>query len=362
MVSPMVRSFAAWSLVFALPVVLPAQKEHVLGTQGAKVSLPAAWRAGEVVAGYGDWQFHVHGARGFFGGTKPVSVAVTEYLGVLTNEADYRRVFAERDRLAQDTPLTVAQEADWLRVSRAGDDPDGDWSYRSELLVLDGYALHLLAWAEPADKKVLAAKVEEFLDGVLIPGADSSWCRGIVPVTETYTRGAVQVSYALRPFVLRRAAEDNYLRAYETGDGQQYFYLDHGERETTADRVVDAEVRTFVGECLARGQSWAELAAFLQPFAAAADAHADDLVAWSLARMQGPARDSADPAVLGELHAAVVKQPREARLYWLLGQQHERTGPAGKAAARACYERVLELQEYGAVAGAAREALRELDR
>lgn len=94
-----------------------------------------------------------------------------------------------------------------------------------------------------------------------------------------------------------------------------------------------------------------------QPFAQKSDAATDDLVAHVAARgLREPSAEESE-AWFDAALAAVQKAPREAALYYWLGRAAERAFPGDAEKSRPCYERVLELQPYGAVAEAARKAL-----
>ncbi|HEX6812440.1 MAG TPA: hypothetical protein VF384_12505 [Planctomycetota bacterium] len=235
---------AAAILGFLSTMPLPAQREEPLGKNGWRVQLPAHWRRELAAEGYGDSQFQIEANRGLFGRSQPVAIAAREWIGGLDDEDDHRRAFAALDPMPDGVQLRSEREADWLRVTRTGTVEADGLAYRSELLVVDGGALHLLAWAEPAHAAALDAKVEEFLDAVLIPGDGSPWRKGMQPATEVLERSGVRLSLSLPPLVWQRSDDAASLRLWSSVDQQDFLYILDASRGAS-ERVIDAEVRTF---------------------------------------------------------------------------------------------------------------------
>lgn len=105
----------------------------------------------------------------------------------------------------------------------------------------------------------------------------------------------------------------------------------------------------------------AVLAKVAESFAAAPDAPALDVVASTAARLKGQLSPKQSEELVAKLRAAIEKAPRDARLYLLLGALYERTERKDRAAlAKACYEQVTRVSNWGANAEDAKAALERL--
>jgi hypothetical protein len=238
-----ILAVALAAVIVAAP--LAAQKTHTIGEHGAKVVLPGGWLRKRHTDGYGDFQFVVDSKRGWFDERKTVWLVVREHVGPLEPDGDLLAVSSRLDHLPEATTMHVAEEPDWRRATRVGSlgASEGNGVYRSELLVADGLAWHVYAWAAHGDEKLLGDKVEQFLDGFELPGADSEWHRGLRPQRETIERSSTTVSFEVRPFVLRRADDKGTLRRYRTADDRQGLQVWETPAASPAD-AADGEVRT----------------------------------------------------------------------------------------------------------------------
>ena len=125
-------------------------------------------------------------------------------------------------------------------------------------------------------------------------------------------------------------------------------------------RAQEGELRRHVYDRLAVRAHHAAIASLAEPFATGAKPTAADVVAWVAATTQLAATPEAARQVFDAGLAAAAKTPREAALYVWLARAAARAFPDDRTRQRACYERALELVQYGPVADAARKALQQL--
>lgn len=241
----------ALAALFTTFAALPAQRTHDVGSLGAKVTLRTNWEQRQFSDQLGPFQF-IGTHRGLLRPPQTAYVVVREVLGSFACAEDYREVCDSMEIRTEQAALTICEEADWRRVSRVAavlaDDFDG--YYRSELLVFDGSALHLLVYGARSDRLGIDELAEQFLDGLAGPADDAAWRQQLAPVREAVELGDVVVSFELRPFVLReRQDKPAMLRSFGSGDqGLAVFVLEMSglttaEQALASDRSVLQEGR-----------------------------------------------------------------------------------------------------------------------
>lgn len=227
---------------------LPAQnRKHPVGSMDAAVELANTWRRQKFNADLGPDQWVCIAPRNLLSTTRQVYVVLGEALGPVENEADLRRVLDRFCDHGHDAKIEIQQEARWTRAARAFDVViDGlRLSFRCEVLARDGLAYHVTMWSLRGQQDWLDECAEDFRNGFTFPGADSGWQRGLSPKRHAVTAGDLQLSFALRPAVLRRAEpEDDERHKFASADDCQILQAFVVNGHDKLRDVVDAEAST----------------------------------------------------------------------------------------------------------------------
>ena len=124
-----------------------------------------------------------------------------------------------------------------------------------------------------------------------------------------------------------------------------------------ASNAAANDVRSYVYAALASRGRFDMVEALAAPFASVETAVDTDCLAWIAARSQSAKSEQELRDLCDRALSALRRFPRNAELCVLLGRACERAYPQEPQRARACYERALELGQYGDAAEAARKAL-----
>lgn len=233
----------ALAALFTTFAALPAQRTHDIGSLGAKVTLRTNWEQRQFSDQLGPFQF-IGTHRGLLRPPQTAYVVVREVLGSFACAEDYREVCDSMELRTEQAALTICEEADWRRVSRVAavlaDDYDG--YYRSELLVFDGSALHLLVYGARSDRLGIDELAEQFLDGLAGPADDAAWQQQLAPVRAEVEFGDVVVSFERRPFVLReRQDKPAMLRAFGSVDKGLAVFVLEMSGQATAEQALASD-------------------------------------------------------------------------------------------------------------------------
>jgi hypothetical protein len=118
--------------------------------------------------------------------------------------------------------------------------------------------------------------------------------------------------------------------------------------------------RTHVYRRLADRAAFAALEELGRHFAATAAAADVDHVAWLTGLLQRQLSGDEATAAFDQAMRSVQLHPGDPELCWLLAVACEKAKPETPALARACYQRLLSIRGYGAIADQARAALERL--
>lgn len=128
-----------------------------------------------------------------------------------------------------------------------------------------------------------------------------------------------------------------------------------------AQHSKNVELRQHVYEALAARQRFEVLAKVAAPWAAATDANAVDILAWAAGRLEAKLTQPEVEEMIDRLKAAIEHWSYNSSLYLQLGAAYEKTSMPDKALfARACYDKTLEISEWGENAEDAKAALARL--
>lgn len=237
--------FARPSFLVALLAVVgaaSAQQPEAIGAHGARIELAKGWKRTRFDPDLEGEQLVGTRSRGLFG-TATVYVRVREVLGLFENDSDYWRVIQELEGLPRSEGLQIVDEGGRRRVSRQLDQDVGDFraTFRSELLLLDGYAMHLQFWSARAHRSSLATMVDEFVEGIELPADGSEQRQGLQPVTNRIACGEIELSVQLRPFVMRPEVLEGMLRAFATADRNQGLMAFEVTGRFSLERAVDED-------------------------------------------------------------------------------------------------------------------------
>lgn len=237
---------------FVLPVALfalaamahaRAQEPQLIGEHGARILLAKGWKRTRFDENAAGEQLLGRKSKGLFA-TAEVQVYLHEHLGLLENEADYWRAFERFEDLPRAPKLTIVDEGGRRRVSKQQEHTSNDylWTCRSELLVVDGYAMHLEFWASRSDGDKVAEMAEELVDSIALPADDSEKRQGLQPVRQAVVSGEVELSVALRPFVLRPKETAGALGTWTTVDKAQGLMAYESERVRNAEHALGQDL------------------------------------------------------------------------------------------------------------------------
>ncbi|MFM1871136.1 MAG: hypothetical protein RL398_558 [Planctomycetota bacterium] len=120
-------------------------------------------------------------------------------------------------------------------------------------------------------------------------------------------------------------------------------------------------LRAHVYQQLAVGNALPALATLAGHFAQTPNASRLDTVFWLSARLAVDPSSATAEAVATAALNAVQKDPAAVALYQILGAAYERTHPDELERARTCYRRVLQMENWGELATAAKAALQRLE-
>lgn len=220
-----------------------AQEPQPIGEHGARIVLAKGWKRTRFDTDSAAEQLVGRKAKGLFA-TAEVEVYLHEHLGLLENEADYWRAFERFEDMPRAPKLTIVDEGGRLRVSKQQEHTSNNdlWTCRSELLVVDGYALHLQLWASRSDGDKVAAMADELVDCIALPADESEKRQGLQPVRQSFACGEVEVSFALRPFVLRPKETKGALATWTTADERQGVMAYETNRTIDAEHVLDGDI------------------------------------------------------------------------------------------------------------------------
>ena len=237
-------SFCLAGAIFVLAAGLArAQEPQPIGEHGARIVLAKGWKHTRFDADSAAEQLVGRKAKGLFE-TAEVQVYLHEHLGLLENEADYWRAFERFEDMPRAPKLTIVDEGGRLRVSKQQEHTSNNylWACRSELLVVDGYALHLQLWASRSDGEQVAAMADELVDSIALPADESDRRKGLQPVRQSIACGEVEVSFALRPFLLRPYEVEGVRGSWASVDGVQGMMLFESGNRRDATYALDDEL------------------------------------------------------------------------------------------------------------------------
>lgn len=128
-----------------------------------------------------------------------------------------------------------------------------------------------------------------------------------------------------------------------------------------AQHPKNIELRQHVYEALAARQRFEVLAKVAAPWAAATDANVVDILAWAAGRLEVKLTQPEVEEMIDRLKAAIEHWSYNSSLYLQLGAAYEKSSMPDKALfARACYDKTLEISEWGENAEDAKAALARL--
>lgn len=128
-----------------------------------------------------------------------------------------------------------------------------------------------------------------------------------------------------------------------------------------AQHPKNIELRQHVYEALAARQRFEVLAKVAAPWAATTDANAVDILAWAAGRLEAKLTQPEVEEMIDRLKAAIEHWSYNSSLYLQLGAAYEKSSMPDKALfARACYDKTLEISEWGENAEDAKAALARL--
>lgn len=238
-------SFLLAGAIFALAAssLARTQEPQPIGEHGARIVLAKGWKRTRFDTDSAAEQLVGRKARGLFA-TAEVQVYLHEHLGLLENEADYWRAFDRFEDMPRAPKLTIVDEGGRLRVSKQQEHTSNNylWACRSELLVVDGYAMHIEFWAARSDGDKVAAMADELVDSIALPADESDLRKGLQPVRQSIACGELEVSFALRPFVLRPKETKGALGTWTTADGQQGVMAYETSRANDAEHALDEDI------------------------------------------------------------------------------------------------------------------------
>ncbi|MBL8735198.1 MAG: hypothetical protein JNL12_02095 [Planctomycetes bacterium] len=222
-----------------------AQQPEAIGEHGALVELAKGWKRTRFDEDLLCEQLVGTRARGFFG-TIQVFVLVREHLGLLENERDYWRLFEELEDLPRAPDLTIVDEGTRRRVSKQVDKDFDTFraTFRSELLVVDGYAMHVMCWCARSERGGLAKAVDELVEGIELPADESAKRQGLRLEPQRIECGDVELALRLRPFVMRPYSLEGSLRSWRTADEGQGLMVMELAGPTSLEEAVDNETET----------------------------------------------------------------------------------------------------------------------
>lgn len=231
------------ALVVGAGASLAAQEPQPIGEHGARIALAKGWKRTRFDEDSAAEQLVGRKAKGLFE-TAEVQVYLHEHLGLLENEADYWRAFDRFEDMPRAPKLTIVDEGGRLRVSKQQEHTSNNyrWMCRSELLVVDGYALHLQCWASRSDGDQVAAMADELVDSIALPADESDLRKGLQPVRQSFACGEVELSFALRPFVLRPKEAKGALGTWTTADERQGVMAYESNRANDAEHALDEDI------------------------------------------------------------------------------------------------------------------------
>ncbi len=240
--------------IFALAAtgLARTQEPQPIGEHGARIVLAKGWKRTRFDTDSAAEQLVGRKARGLFA-TAEVQVYLHEHLGLLENEADYWRAFDRFEDMPRAPKLTIVDEGGRLRVSKQQEHTSNNylWACRSELLVVDGYAMHIEFWASRSDGDKVAAMADELVDSIALPADESDLRKGLQPVRQSFACGEVEVSFALRPFVLRPKETKGALATWQIADERQGVMAYETNRTIDAEHALDEDIaglgRQFAG-------------------------------------------------------------------------------------------------------------------
>lgn len=237
-------SFLAGAL-FALAAtgLARAQEPQPIGEHGARIVLAKGWKRTRFAKNVEAEQLVGVSSRGLLGSTKAYAM-VRECLGLFECDRDYRLAFAGLEELPEGAAITVEDEGARRRVVKVVDHTidKTKFTFRSELLVVDGYAMHVMCWVESSDRGRLAAMVDDLVDGIELPRGDKQPGGGLQPERQKIVRGTVELSLALRPYVLRPLESEDSVRSWQTVDERQGLVVYEVEGMPNAAAAIDKEI------------------------------------------------------------------------------------------------------------------------
>lgn len=235
-------STLAAALVLVTAGRVLAQDPQPIGEHGARVQLTNSWKRSRFAPDLGNEQLVGVKSRGLLGSVTAYAM-MSERLGLFECERDYRQLFDDMEDLPVDVPITVEEDGSRRRVSKVVDHTinGSKWTFRSELLLIDGYAMHVMCWVLQSHRDKLKAMVDELVDGIRLPDGDAA-AGGSKPKRQTIERGVVEMSFEVRPFVLRPFAPEDAIAGWHTVDEQQGVVVHEFVDVPNAGDAVDREM------------------------------------------------------------------------------------------------------------------------
>lgn len=244
----MERRFAVLPLLVTLAAVSAsprAQEPLPIGEHGTTILLPEGWKRSRFNKDVPGEQLRGRRSKGFFGSTE-VFVVLQEHFGLFENENDYWRLFEANENLPRAERLAIVDDGPVRRVWKQVDhEIDGfRGTFRSELLIGNGHAIHLFCWSARSDRAALAEMVHELVDGIGMPTGASPARPGALPVPQTIARGERELTLSLRPFVMRPVDMEGCVQAWQTADERQGLMVMELTDSFGLERAVDGETET----------------------------------------------------------------------------------------------------------------------
>lgn len=228
----------------------PAFAQRVdVGTHGTTLSLPAPWQRKQLDKDLGKDQFRCTERGGLFASSKECYLVVLEAESLLESDAEFARALDQNASVGHEARTEMRRLGDIRRATRRCDETLNGMSltFRLEQLSVDGLSLFLMAWSKESDKNWLDQKVNEVLDGLAFPPAESAWRRSLAPVTNRVRAGGTEVAFDSRPFVLHARECEGGQLVHLLSEDEQHAIFAFESKVTSADQMLDDSVAAVGG-------------------------------------------------------------------------------------------------------------------